>query len=310
MRVLLIDVDSKIPNLALMKLSAWHKRQGDEVSRDFYAGVDRVYVSCVFTKHRAKAEAFQRLWPNAVIGGSGWDLSGSLPDEVEAMRPDYALYGIDHGIGYTSRGCIRRCGFCVVPEKEGGIRSVATIREIVNPKSKFVVLLDNNFLANPDWASRALEIEDNNLQVNFSQGLDIRLVDEVVASWLARIRFTNLHCTRKQVNFAFDHVGIERQVREGIQRLFLAGLKPYQIGFYVLAGYDSTFEEDMVRFEILRGLGVEPFVMLYHKRDRRLNAFARWVNRRLYKSCAWEDYRRWNKAKLQAEMFEEREVTV
>ncbi|MCL5265167.1 MAG: hypothetical protein M1343_08260 [Chloroflexi bacterium] len=118
-KVLLLDVDSRIPNLALMRISAYHRARGDVVSLHPSGKPDEVYVSCVFSKHRRKAEALRQIYPDAVIGGSGWDLSVALPSEIEAIRPDYDLYGIDYGIGYTSRGCIRRCNFCVVPHYHG-----------------------------------------------------------------------------------------------------------------------------------------------------------------------------------------------
>lgn len=306
MRVNLIDVDSKIANLALMKLSAYHKAHGDDVTLGASGKADIAYMSCVFTKNRPKAELLSSACRGAitVMGGSGWDLSVNLPAEVEAMRPDYDLYGIDYGIGYTSRGCIRRCGFCVVPQKEGMIRSVSTVAEIVNPKSKRVVLLDNNFLANPDAEARFQEMEDLDLMVSFTQGLDIRLVDNDNAAWLARLRLSNLSGNRSDIYFAFDHVAIERQVREGVARLGKAGIKPYRIRFFVLCGYDTTFDEDVYRFEVLRELGIDPFVMVYDKGNRRLRAFARWVNRYLYKSCDWSEYTRWNRTKAQADMFE------
>ena len=302
MNVGLIDLGGKLPNLALMKLSAYHKSRGDSVSIGPGGKYDKVYMSCVFSWHKHRAQALNRVYPNAIIGGSGWDLYASLPIEIEQMKPDYALYDISYGMGYTSRGCIRKCDVCVVPRKEGTIRSIGTISDLVNPRTDFVILLDNNFLASPDCLDRIQEIEDLKLIVNFSQGLDIRLVNDENAARLARIRFTNLHRTRSTLYFAFDHVGIEGHVREGVATLIKHGIKPWQIAFYILCGYNSSFEEDVYRVNLLRGLGVAPFVMVYNKGDRRLRHFARWVNRILYRQCTWDDYIAWEKARLQTEL--------
>jgi len=113
MKVLLVDFDSKIPNLALMKLSAWHKQKGDLVGFDIQ-DPDQVYVSVVFSKNKSQAAGLTTMFPNSMIsfGGPGWDLQNFLPEEIEKIKPDYDLYPSEYSQGYTTRGCIRKCPFC------------------------------------------------------------------------------------------------------------------------------------------------------------------------------------------------------
>ena len=286
--------DTAFPNLALMRLAAYHRRRGDEVLFPYrHQPAERVYASVVFSRNREDAEWW--IGRGATVGGTGWDLHAALPPEVEACPPDYSLYPeIAYSIGFSTRGCIRRCAFCVVPEKEGDIRSVASIAELLRPdrgEDHLLVLLDNNFLANPDRDARMDEIERLGLTVNFNQGLDIRLVDRHVAERLARLKVSNVRRTRPTIHFAFDHPSLEGIVRRGVAELALAGVAPWKLMFYILCGFDTTFEEDMYRFEVLCGLGVDPYVMVYdEKKDLRLHHFERWVNARVYKVCAWTDY--------------------
>jgi len=288
----LLDCDQTgFPNLALMKISAWLKREGHRVSLN---SGRLAYVSVVFTWN------CPRWLPNGVdVGGSGYDLKKRLPAEIEAMRPDYSLYGIDYGMGFLTRGCPRRCPFCIVPEKEGMIRVVANLDDLINPGSSFVVLLDNNFLAIEDWAKATLqEMAERRLDVCFTQGLDIRYVTDDVAHLLRNVRFWNLKRSGRQLTFAFDTPNLERVIRRGVQMLGQAGIPSRQLQFFVLVGYDTTLEEDLARIAIIRELGADPFVMVYRDResgkvvgDRILRDLARWVNRRLYKVCAWDEYK-------------------
>jgi len=297
MRVLLIDIDSKMGNLALMKISAYHKKRGDVVylNRGCLAP-DRVYISCIFTRNRPKALGLAKLFPNSEVqvGGSGVGFESTLPDEIEHMRPDYELYGVDYAMGFTSRGCIRNCPWCIVPKKEGPIRDHAPLNEFWDPRFRKVILLDNNFLASPNWYENLSKIIFWRLMVNFSQGLDIRLIDRENAGLLRMTRFYNWHFTDRVLHFAFDLPDMEPEVREGIAVLKKAGIKPRELMFYMLCGYNTSFEEDMHRFRVLRELGVDPFVMKYNNRRDVpiLNAFARWVNKRLYKVCEFEKYKR------------------
>jgi len=302
MLVGLLDLDrTGFPNVALMKLSAWHKAQGDTTVLLRHAQhVDKLYASAVFSWNRTKADAMAAL--GATVGGSGVDLQNQLPAEVEAMRPDYTLYGIDYGVGYLMRGCIWTCSFCVVPEKEGKPREVATIDDLLNPasarKRPFVVLMDNEFFWREKWAIARLE-EFTTRGIDFcpSQGLDIRVVTPALCAALAASPFWNLPRSRRQVTFAFDSIGIERQYRRGVEMLLAAGMKAWNLQSYVLVGYNSTIEQDLARLAIIREYRIDPFVMVYRDyrtgkmaRDPQLRNLARWTNRRLFKAMSFEDY--------------------
>ncbi|MFH1486624.1 MAG: radical SAM protein [Chloroflexota bacterium] len=306
MNVLLLDMDSTLPNLALMKLSAWHKAQYHYVvkAREIPFGEwDSIYASAVYTWSRRRMEQLEGY---AALGGHGWCLDSRLPEEVERMQPDYSLYGIDYGLGYLTQGCMRRCGFCDVWRMCPRPRVVATWDHILNPLSSFVVLLDDNFLALGGHAKLFLqEAIDRGIEVCFTQGLDVRLVTPEVAQLLAGLRFWNTHHTKRQLTIAFDSLDMDRAFSRGVKFLFEAGIKPWQIQSFFLCGYNSTFAEDMERFRLIRALMLDPFCMVYRSResgkkvawavDRRLHHFSRWVNRRLYKSCEFHQYRRWLK---------------
>lgn len=286
MKVALIDVDSRIPNLALMKLSAWHKSKGDQVElyMPVFSKPDLAYAAKVFTD-TPDCSYFPAC--EIVKGGSGYDLVTELPPEVEAMRPDYFLYGIDYAMGFTTRGCIRKCPFCIVSEKEGKIRAVADIYDFWDGQ-KNLMLMDNNLTAEPDHFRRVLgQLIKHGIRTSFSQGLDIRLIDEGKAALLARVKLWK----DKRIHFAFDSVNMEQAVRKGVALLLAAGIIPRNLCFYVLIGYDTTPEEDLYRIELLRSLGITPFIMPYNKRDRYQMIFARYVNRpAAFKAAKWEEY--------------------
>jgi len=280
LKVGLIQVDGKWPNLALMKLSAFHKKKGDEVTLiDLSSHVfDRVYASKIF------------------VGGSGVDLKSELPKEIELQVPDYELFKTDYSIGFTSRGCIRDCGFCIVREKEGWIREVP-FDFVVSDK---VILLDNNFLASPKWKEKLEFFIRQKIKVCFSQGLDIRLINKENAELLSRVKYYDNHFRRRRLYFSFDNPKLEAIVKEKTQILFDVGILPKHLLFYMLVGYDTTKEEDYHRFEVLRDLGVLPFVMIYNGRrdSQRLRDFARWINQRYYNWVEWKNYDRHYRSKL------------
>lgn len=286
------DVDSTIPNLALMKISAYHKAHGDSV--EMYAPIfaeryEKVYASKVFSFSDGSM-----LRPEIMeIGGTGWNLQKMLPDEIEQMRPDYSLYDYPHNIGFTMRGCRLKCSFCVVPEKEGGPKPYNTIEEIWTQRSSdFIVLLDNDFFGNPQWSERIEELRELGLRVNFSQGINIRNLRPEQAAALASVNFRNLSGSYKQVHFAWDDPRHEKLIHRGIALCVEAGIKTYQMAFYVLIGYHSTEEEDLHRVETLRGYGCDPYAMPYDKRDPYQAKFSRWVNHKaIFNVVPWLEYR-------------------
>lgn len=293
MRVAIYDVDSKIPNLALMKVANHHFERGDNVEMFLPLAVnsyDKIYASKVF-----EYTPGLYLDPEQMqIGGTGWDKSVSLPDEIESLQPDYSLYDYPHSIGFTMRGCRFRCKFCVVPDKEGKAHSVKTIDEIWTQRdSNFVMLLDNDFFGNPDWADRIAEIHKHDLRVSFSQGLNIRIITDEQAKALASVEFRNMSGKKKQVHFAWDQwgKGTEKLIDEGFNRVVAAGVKLYQMCFFVLIGWNTTEEQDLYRINKLHGMGADCFVMPFNRSDPYQKALARWNNRFLWRNIPWRDYK-------------------
>lgn len=292
MRIAVYDVDSRIPNLALMKIAQWHKEKGNDV--EFYNPLwldtyEKIYASAIFNDSDKSSLLPDRM----VIGGTGWNITTILPSKFEAMTPDYKLYGYEHSIGFTSRGCRFNCKFCVVPKKEGKPKPYNTINEIwTNTTSNFVILLDNDFFGNPYWKRRIDEIKDFDLQVNFSQGINIRIITDEQAKALASVRFRTLSGKSKRVYFAWDKIGDETLIENGIQRILNAGIKPDEMSFFVLVGYNTTPEEDYHRVMKLHNYGVNPFVMPYDRRDNYQRRFSRWVNHKaIFKTVRWTDYK-------------------
>lgn len=314
LHILLVHVDGKLPNLVLMKASAYHKRKGDIVqlrrmrrgSIPFpHVNPDLVYIACVFSWNRPKALALSKMFKCEVrLGGIGFD--SELPDEIEHIMPDYSLYRIDYSVGFTSRGCIRKCPWCVVPQKEGHIRDHAPVSEFWNPQHRKLILLDNNILASPKWKENFEFIIVNRLEVNILQGLDIRLVNDETTKWLTLLRSeTQSFSGRDMLHFAFDDIRYEKEVRKGIETMKNHGIRPSSQTFFFLCGFkEPTFQpEDMTRFKILRELGVNPFVMIYRdpnkttfKVDPLLKHFANWVNKPgRYKACKFSEFSRLSK---------------
>jgi hypothetical protein len=319
----LIDVDSKIPNLALMKISSYYKSLGEQV--EFVqpgTHYKRIFASAIFTRSYDECLKLHELYgDNIEIGGTGWDIHKELPSNIEKMKPDYDLYSIEEiasrmrgigtkehklkkateivnaGIGFTSRGCIRNCGFCFVPKKEGSFKDVAEIKDLINPRSNVLILHDNNLTADPYCIDKLREIRDRGLIVDINQGCDVRLMNEDIAKALSEVKHL------RSLHYAWDLMGYENQVMEGI-KILSKYIKPYRHMCFMLAGFNTSFDEDMYRFRKLTELKVDPFVMIYNQISNiKLKHFARWVNSRIYKSCSFEDYEPWIKSKTQYEQL-------
>ena len=201
MKVGLIDIDSKIPNLALMKISAYHKQKGHAwMTAPLYANqYDLIYASKIFD-----FSPMPTLPDHAIVGGSGIDLTSKLDENIEHIYPDYELYDCDYAMGYTSRGCNRRCPFCIVPKKEGKFKIACDdIREFWRGQER-LVFLDNSMNTNEDHFCKILaQLMGMGVSVDFSQGLDIRYLTDRQAY--------HLHATKtfKRIHFAWDFIQIE-----------------------------------------------------------------------------------------------------
>jgi len=271
MNIGLIQVDGKLPNIALMKLSKYHKEKGDKVTLVDLStlGIDAWYGSKIF------------------MGGSGYNLSEELPKGIDELTPDYNLYNTDYSIGFTSRGCGRNCGFCIVEEKEGKFHD-EDMKWIKHTK---VVLIDNNFLVSKKCKEKLKYFIDNKIKVCFNQGLDIRLITKEIADLLKDVKYYDLKFNRRRLYFAWDDMNYESQVMKGIKILTESGIRSDHLMFYMLCGFNTTFEQDFYRFEVLSGLGCLPFVMLYNgTHNKKLRHFSRFVDKRYYKVCNWKEY--------------------
>ncbi len=284
MKIGLIDIDSKIPNLALMKLSTYFKNQGHEVelTSPLFAGeYDETFASKVFTYSEMPI-----LPDNTIVGGSGYSLDSWLDEDTEVLMPDYSLYDRNYAIGFTTRGCNRKCPFCIVPAKEGKFHIVGDIHNFWSDQEK-LMLLDNSLNTDENhFLMICNQIEKEKIYVDFSQGLDIRYLTDTQAKALKKLKLW------KQIHFAWDLIETEPFVRQGI--LILSNHKLISKSmFYVLVGFNTTPEEDLYRVELLRDFKIDPFIMPYDKFDEYQKNFARWVNHKaIFKSVEWKNYRK------------------
>ena len=298
--ILLVDADSHngFPNLALMKLSAYHKNEGHNI--DLIKGLplapplalyDKSYISCIFPQNKERALQYALMLPNSVVGGSGFDYTIKLDYDIEHILPDYSLYNIDYSLGFTSRGCIRNCGFCIVPEKEGPIRDHAPITEFHDPNHKKIVLLDNNFQASPRWKENLEYIIDSKLKVNFNQGLDIRLLNDEFIELLAQTKYFDIHFKKPSLYFAFDDFRYKDKFVCGMRKLHAHGITPRSIMVYILVGFNTTLEQDLERIKVVDYFGAVPYIMRYNQINTpELNKLARWVNRKYYQFIEWKTF--------------------
>jgi len=287
MNVKIVQLDGPMMNLALSKLARHHANKGDKVSFD-EPNPDIIYYGAIFDWTVQKWRNQSTLGnAKVVVGGYPFN-DDQLSSEVDALMPLYDLWGTDYSMGYTSRGCIRKCGFCIVPIKEGAIRDYQSVSQFHDPRHKKVILLDNNFFASPKWRENLAYINDNGLKVDFTQGLDLRLMTEEMAGQLASTKLDG------QIHFAFDSISEEPSVRRGLALVISAGVRPEYISVYVLVGYDSTWTEDVRRCSVLWDeYKVHPFVMKYNGKrdDPKLNALARWANRpAIHRNHSLPDY--------------------
>lgn len=287
-RIGLVDVDGhNFPNFALMKISAYHKAQGDIVEWAdplFGGGYDKVYMSKIFTFSPDYPYEFDC---EVVKGGTGYDIKSRLPIEIEASPAmDYTIYpDCEYSLQFFSRGCIRKCPFCLVKEKEGHIHPVQPVE--LNPNGKWIEVLDNNFFANPDWKKSIEYLLNAGQQVKL-HGVDIRIMTEEQAYWLNRLRL------KGNIHIAWDLPALD--LTQKLQEV-TKYIKPHKLTCYVLVGYNSTIEQDMFRIDTLRRFGICPFVQPYRDYENKRKPtqyerdLARWANNKfLYKSCKFEDY--------------------
>ena len=315
MKIGLVDVDGhNFPSLPLMKLSSWHKQQGDTI--EWYEPLfhstgepfDKVYMSKVFS--------FTPDYPyyvnaiEVVKGGSGYCISCkngkegfdktkdiNLPQEVETIYPDYGIYYKripevkNTACGFLTRGCPRNCSFCHVGDKEGRCSVKVAGLESFWRGQKNIVLLDPNITACEDWKPLFQQLIGSKAWIDFSQGLDIRMMDREKAEMLEQMKI-------KQVHFAWDRYQDKDIVIPRFERFKkVTGWDKRKLSVYVLVNFDTTIEQDLERIYTLRDLGYWPYVMVYDKEHTKpgsaVRKMQRWVNMRAVfeKVKRFEDYK-------------------
>ena len=282
MKIGLIDVDShNFPNLALMKISAWHNQQGDTVEWcNLFKHYDRVYQSKVFDDTYTPDLEYIPNADEIIKGGTGYDLDNILPVEMEHCYPDYSLYPEltkDIAFGFLTRGCPRACDFCIVAKKEGRCSiKVSDLSEFWS-RQRFIKLLDPNILACREQTDLLQQLIDSNAQVDFTQGLDIRLTNEENIALINKIKV-------KEIHFAWDNP------KEDLEKYFkkysnITKHKPHgHFGtVYVLTNFNSSIDEDLYRINTLRGWNFDPYVMIYDKPNapKQIRYLQRWCNNKI-----------------------------
>jgi hypothetical protein len=309
-RVLLFQIDGKMPNIALMRIAAHHRALGDEITfrkghtrflGDAMSEPDLVYGSAIFERSRPMAERLKKDFPQAIVGGTGVDVGLSLEQiGIQTREQDYSIFpGFAQSIGFTQRGCRLRCGFCVVPRKEGAVSEDRSPAEIWrgDPWPRELVLLDNDFFGQPNWPKRVEEIRAGGFRVNFNQGINARFLTDESAAALATLDFRNASMTTKRIYSAWDNAKDEARLFQGLGYLVKHGINPDNVMIYVLVGFwpGETEADRLYRIQKLIDFGVRPYPMPF-VRTRELVGLQRWCNGAYYKKISWP---KWKAAKYQ-----------
>lgn len=311
-RVRLTHLDGSLPNLALMKLAHWHRARGDDVvfSRSptpelWEQPYDRVYGSAIFEFSRARVDRFRAEFPGAIIGGTGTGSAGTVEEIIGANREyphvDYSIYpAYAPSLGFTQRGCRLSCKFCVVPKKEGRIRSTLSIAEIWRgePHPKTLHLLDNDFFGQEEWPERIAEIREGGFRVCFNQGINVRAITPEGAQAIASVEYRDDGFSRRRLYTAWDNLKDEGVFFRGVDMLEAVGIPPMHVVAYMLVGYDKreTWERIWHRFDRMVARGVLPYPMVYDcratdpSRYQELKRFQRWVVTGLYRAVPFSEY--------------------
>lgn len=310
-KVILYQLDGKIPNIALMRTAMHHRKCGDEVElrtprepvepQLWDSGTETIYGSLIFEKTEPTARRFVAAWPQAIVGGTGWSVGSNLEYHgITEKGQDYSVYPqFRQSIGFTQRGCRLRCPFCVVPRKEGVVVEEQTIAQLWRgePWPRELLLLDNDFFGQPNWRDRIAEIRDGEFKVSFNQGINVRFLNEETAAAIASVDYRDDSMKSRRIYTAWDSTRDERRIFRGLNYLVSCGVKPSHIMVYMLIGYwpKETTEDWLYRREKLRAFGCMPYPMPY-ARTREAVGFQRWVIGAYDKRISWAE---WKRAKYQ-----------
>ena len=284
-----------------MKISSYYKSKGNNVKwYDKNKHYDKVYKSKAFTDEYSKDTYTDINADEVIIGGTGYNFENKLSYEIEHTIPDYNLYDNpkfkNTAYGFLTRGCPRGCPFCIVSKKEGRKSiKVAELSEFWN-KQKNICLLDPNLLACKEHERLLKKLIDSKSVVDFSQGLDARLIMEDNAELIGKIKYENLH-------FAFDNLKDESAITRGLNILkSKAKITTHNNSVYILTNYNTTLQEDWYRVCKIQSLGYRPYIMVYNKSQlvveakenpskKVLHWLQRWCNNKfIYHSCNFVDF--------------------
>ncbi|WP_287182131.1 hypothetical protein [Mesorhizobium sp.] len=309
-RIRITQLDGKLPNLALMRLSNYHKAMGDDVYWERTSRLhhdepryNKVYASSIFKFTEERIDRMRQFFPDAIIGGTGTDSPTTIEELIgDWVGLDYSPYpGFTSSIGFTQRGCRLSCSFCVVPKKEGKPVRSQSINQIWRGQGfpKHIHLLDNDFFSIKDWwQERIEEIRHGAFKICFSQGINIRVITDEVAAALATIEYRDDAFQKRRLYTAWDNIGEERSFFRGVDRLERNGVPPKHLMAYMLVGFDpnETWEAVHHRFEMMVARGIQPYPMVFDcratdpKRYRALKQFQRWVVTGLYRAVPFSEY--------------------
>ena len=306
-RVLLFQLDGKLPNIALMRIAAHHRNLGDAVTLrrlgnpntaiqpDLFDRPDLVYASAIFERTRVMCERLIETYPDAIVGGTGWKVERRLEDfGITTTKQDYTIYPqFLPSIGFTQRGCRLKCPFCVVPRKEGAVTTEQTIAAIWrgSPYPRHIILLDNDFFGQPGWQDRIDELRDGDFRVNFNQGINARMLTDETAAAIASVRYYDDGFKTRRIYTAWDNRKDEKRLFRGLQFLTSHGVKHDHIMVYMLIGYwpNETVDDWLDRRYALRAFGARPYPMPY-VRTKETVGFQRWVIGAYDKRVPWADW--------------------
>lgn len=277
MKIGLYNLEQRYSNLALEKVRCFYEQGGHTAKHCSpleSQNYDTVYCSSIFDWTNKKY-----VTPNMIFGGTGFDLTTALPPEIERIIPRINK-------GFTTRGCIRKCKFCVVPKKEGYIHTTNELLDLWDGEARSITLYDNNILALPEhFALVCQQARENDIKLDFNQGLDHRLLTPEIIDLILSIR-------HQEYRFAFDHPSYIKSVDGAIAMLQSKGIK--RCLWYVLVGFDTTFQQDLDRLNHLRERNQNAFVQRYKKNgliDRKYIPLAEWANQHhIYHGMTWEQF--------------------
>lgn len=306
-KILLFQLDGRLPNLALTSIAAHHRSRGDEVElrdvrrpenveRDLFDNPDKVYASCIFERSRPVAKRLKEVYPEAVIGGTGWDHRVNLAQHgIDETRHDWTDYpNFQQSMGFTQRGCRFDCSFCKVPQAEGKVRDRCTIAELWRgePWPKEILLLDNDFFGSPTWREKIAEIREGKFQISFNQGINARVLSDEAAEAIASVDYRSDDMKKRTLYTAWDSKEDEDVLFRGLNRLKKYGVKPDNIVVYMLIGFwaGETESDWLYRQQRLRDFGARPYPMPFVRKGPAL-WFQRWCVRRADKIVSWEEFK-------------------